>query len=100
LKTQATRISRRKATSIALKCSVSKELLGGLEKAIDKLVIEADHSICKLQEKISDVPPTDCSIDTGKTSFRVSYVVKGPKSKRPTISLEKRKGEEKEKWEQ
>jgi hypothetical protein len=98
LKSQAARIAR-KATSVALKCSVSKELLDGLEKAIDKLVLEADHSICNLQQQICDVPPipTDCSIDTltGKISFRVPRVVKGPKSKRSTISLEKRKGKKK-----
>jgi hypothetical protein len=44
LLTQAARISR-KATSIALKCSLSKQLLDDLEKAIDKLNLEADNSI-------------------------------------------------------
>jgi NCAIR mutase (PurE)-related protein len=55
LTTQAARISR-KATSIALKCSLSKELLDDLEKAIDKLDLDADNSICKVQEKANEVP--------------------------------------------
>jgi hypothetical protein len=74
LTAQAARISR-KATSIALKCSLSKELLDDLEKAIDKLDLEADNSISKVQEKTNEVPPivTDCSTNTlaGKISFRV-----------------------------
>ena len=44
LNTRAARISR-KATSLALKCSLSKELLDDLENAIDKLDLEADNSI-------------------------------------------------------
>ena len=44
LQTRAARISR-KATSIALKCSVSEELLVELEKAIDMLDEEADESL-------------------------------------------------------
>jgi hypothetical protein len=50
LNTQAARISR-KATSVALKCSVSKEFLDDLEKTIDKLDLEADNSLNKVQEK-------------------------------------------------
>jgi hypothetical protein len=98
LTAQAARISR-KATSIALKCSLSKELLDDLEKAIDKLDLEADNSISKLQEKTNEVPPivTVCSTNTlaGKISFRVPEVVKGPKNKRTVLSLEKRKGKKK-----
>jgi nucleotidyltransferase/DNA polymerase involved in DNA repair len=95
LTTQAARISR-KATSVALKCSLSKELLDDLEKAIDKLNLDADNAIMNVQEKDNEVPPVSayCSTDTltGKISFRVSRVVKGPKKKRSTTSLEKRKG--------
>jgi hypothetical protein len=54
LTTQVACISR-KATSIALKCSVSKELLDALEKAIDKLDLEADDGISKVQEKANKV---------------------------------------------
>ena len=49
MKTHAARISR-KATSLALKCSVSKELLVQLEKAIDNLDLEADNSLSKVQK--------------------------------------------------
>src|SRR4051812_38537109 len=44
LQTRDARISR-KATSIALKCSVSEELLEELEKAIYMLDLEADESL-------------------------------------------------------
>jgi hypothetical protein len=98
LKTQAARISR-KATSVALKCSRSKELLDYLENAIGNLDLEADNSLSKMQEKTNEVPPisVDCATDTlrGKISFRIPQVVKGPKSKRGTISLEKNKGKKK-----
>jgi hypothetical protein len=50
LTTQDARISR-KLTSIALKCSLSKGLLDDLENAIDKLDLDADNSILKVQEK-------------------------------------------------
>ena len=49
MKTHAACISR-KATSLALKCSVSKELLVQLEKAIDNLDLEADNSLSKVQK--------------------------------------------------
>jgi hypothetical protein len=98
LSTKAAHISW-KATSVALKCSVSKELLDDLEKAIDKLDLKADNSLSKVQEKSSEVPLplTDCAIDVlaDKLSFKVPCVVKGPKNKRGTISLEKRKGKKK-----
>ena len=41
LQTLAARVSR-KATFVALKCTTSKELLDELEKAIDKLDLEAE----------------------------------------------------------
>jgi hypothetical protein len=106
LNTQAARISR-KATSVALKCSMSKELIDDLEKTIDKLDLEADNSLNKVQEKNIGVllpstdcvplPSTDCATDvlTGKISFKVPLVVKGPKTKRGIISLEKNKGKKK-----
>jgi hypothetical protein len=56
LTTQDACISR-KATSIALKCSLSKELLDDLENAIDKLDLDADNSILKVQEKDNEVSP-------------------------------------------
>jgi hypothetical protein len=55
LKTHATRISR-KATSIALKCSKSKELLDILEKAMDKLDMDADNSLSKMEEQSNEAP--------------------------------------------
>ena len=98
LKTQAARISR-KATSVALKCSTVKELLDDLEKAIDKLDLEADNSLSKMKEKSNEVPlvSTDLSTDTlkGTISIRVPPVVKGAKSKRSKISFEKKKGKKK-----
>ena len=53
MKTHAACISR-KATSLALKCSVSKELLVQLEKAIDNLDLEVDNSLSKVQEKTDE----------------------------------------------
>ena len=80
LKTQAARISR-KATSVALKCSTVKELLDDLEKAIDKLDLEADNSLSKMKEKSNEVSlvSIDCAAKTfkGVVSFRVPLVVKG-----------------------
>jgi hypothetical protein len=98
LNTQGARISQ-KVTPVARKCSVSKELLDDLEKTIDKLDLKADNSLSKVQEKNSGVPlhSTDCATDaiTDKISFKVPHVVKCPKTKRGTISLEKNKGKKK-----
>jgi hypothetical protein len=92
LKTHAARISR-KATSIALKCSKSKELLDILEKAMDKLDLDADNSLSKMEEQSNETPLVSANFETdtfkGIVSFRVPEVVKGAKSKRGTISLEK-----------
>jgi hypothetical protein len=97
LSTQAARISR-KATSVTLKCSVSKEL-DDLKKAIDKLDLKAGNSLSKVHEKSSEVPLplTDCAIDVlaGKLSFNVPGVIKGPENKRGTISLKNRKRKKK-----
>ena len=100
LQTHAARISR-KATSVALKCSLSKELLDDLEKAIDKLDSEADNSLSKMQEQSNEVPlvSTDYTTDTlkGTISFRVPEVVKGAKNKRGSISFGKDKSKKKKK---
>ncbi|XP_066314736.1 uncharacterized protein [Miscanthus floridulus] len=56
-KTWAARISRM-ATSIALKCSVSKEL-HDLEKGMQKLDLEADVSLSKLKDKSDEVSLVD-----------------------------------------
>jgi hypothetical protein len=53
LKSYAARLSRM-ATSLALKCSVSKPLLDDLEKALQKLDLEADNSLINMRE--NDVP--------------------------------------------
>jgi hypothetical protein len=66
-----------------------------LENTIDKLDLDADNSILKVQEKDNEVPPVSAyySSDTltSKISFRVPRVVKGPKKKRSTTFLEKQK---------
>ncbi|WVZ77842.1 hypothetical protein U9M48_025657 [Paspalum notatum var. saurae] len=91
LKAYAARLSRR-ATSLALKCSVSKALLDDLEKAFDKLELEADVSLGKMRE--NEVPLVE--IDSGKDkangsiSFRVPQVVKGAQSKRAKSVVEKK----------
>ena len=98
LKTHAARVSR-KATSVALKCTRSKELLIDFEKVIDKFDVQADNSLSKMEKKSNEVPlvSTDLSTDTlkGTISIRVPPVVKGAKSKRSKISFEKKKGKKK-----
>jgi hypothetical protein len=97
-KTWAARISRM-ATSIALKCSLSKELLHDLEKGMQKLDLEADASLSKMKEKSDEVPPlsTNCATNSlkGKISFKIPEVVKGAKKKRATNILEKNTGKKK-----
>ena len=82
LKMQAARISR-KATSVALKRSISKELLDEYEKAIDKLDREADEAINQRSEKVSGVSESANDdigdILKGKVSIRVPEVIKGKK---------------------
>jgi hypothetical protein len=53
LKAHPARLSRM-ATSLALKCSGSKTLLDDLEKAFEKLELEADESLSKIRDV--DVP--------------------------------------------
>jgi hypothetical protein len=57
LKTRAALISRN-ATSIALKCSVSKELLDDFQKkkTMKKFDLEADARLRKMQEESNDAP--------------------------------------------
>jgi hypothetical protein len=97
-KTFAARISRM-ATSIALKCSVSKELLHNLEKGMQKLDLEADVSLSKMKEKSDEVPlvSIQCATDPlkGNISFKIPKVIKGPKKKRVTDILEKNTGKKK-----
>lgn len=93
LKMQAARISR-KATSVALKRSISKELLDEYEKAIDKLDREADEAISQRSEKVSGVSESANDdigdVLKGKVSIRVPEVIKGKKKR--TDVLENKKG--------
>ena len=92
LKARAARISR-KATSLALKCSASEQLLDDLERSVDKWGEEADHSLNKMREnEVPLVISNDHVMDTENStiSFRVPHVVKGPKSKRAKNVVEKK----------
>jgi hypothetical protein len=88
LRAHAARLSRM-ATSLALKCSGSKQLLDDLEKALRKLELEADDSLSKIRENDAHVvyvdPAAICGVNS-TISFRVPEVVKGAKSKREKIS--------------
>ena len=92
-KTWAARISRM-ATSIALKCSVSKELLHDLEKSMQNLDLEADAYLNKMKEKSDEVPQLSTITDPlkGKISFKTPHVVKTAKQKRLPNVLEKGTG--------
>jgi hypothetical protein len=104
LKAHAARLSR-KATSLALKCSVSRPLLDYLEKALEKLEMESDASLSNLREndvpmaslsssRVNDIPMVlnDSNVDIIKSaiSFRVPRVIKGAKSKRAKNIVEKK----------
>lgn len=95
MKAHAARLSQ-KATSLALKCSLSKPLLNELEKALDKLDLEADDSLSKMRESEVEVPlvSDECGTGTGNgtISFRVPQAVKGAKSKRAKNVVEKNAG--------
>jgi hypothetical protein len=100
LQTRAARISR-KATSIALKCSVSEELLVELEKAIDMLDLEADESLsqrgpAKPQSVHTNLSESAGDITNANISFKVPQAIKGPMVKRAKSALEK-KGTKKKK---
>lgn len=91
-KAQAALIAR-KATSIALKCSVSKELLDNLERKIDQLDLEADTTLNQRLGKSCGVPQScneyDTNILKGKVSIRLPEVIEGAKKKREDV-LEKK----------
>ena len=91
LKAHAARLSRM-ATSLALKCSVSEPLLDDLERALEKLELEANHSLNKMRENEVPLISNDHIVDTENStiSFRVPHVVKGPKSKRAKNVVEKK----------
>ena len=98
LKTQATLISRQ-ATSHALKCSPSKELLDKLQKAIHNLNLEADTYLSEMHEKSKEVPPVpNESVREpihGVISFKIPQVIKGPKNTRFKNAIEKKAGKKK-----
>jgi hypothetical protein len=93
MKAHAARLSR-KAISLALKSSVSEPLLDELEKALDKLDLEADDSLSKMRENEGPLVSNECGKDTvsGTISFRVPRVVKDAKGKQAKNIVEKRKG--------
>ena len=60
LKTQAALVSWQ-ATSLALKCSSSEELLDKLHKAMHDLNSEADNYLSEMHEKFNESPsPNKC----------------------------------------
>jgi hypothetical protein len=86
------------ATSLALKCSGSKTLLDNLEKAFEKLELEADESLSKIRDVdvpvVSNGPAASDGVNS-IISFRVPPVVKGAKTKRASNVVEKKKKEKK-----
>ena len=98
LKTHAALISRQ-ATSLALKCSRSKELLDKLQKAIHNLNLEADTYLSEMHEKSNEVPPIPNENVkqplNGVISFRIPEVIKGPKNTRFKNAVEKKAGKKK-----
>jgi hypothetical protein len=100
LNAQATLISRQ-TTSLALKCSSSKELLDKIQKAMHDLNLEADTYLSeRYYEKSNEISltPNECVLDplNGVISFRIPPVIKGPKETRFKNVLEKNPGEEEE----
>jgi hypothetical protein len=83
LKTQATLISQQ-ATSLALKCSPSQELLDKLQKDVHNLNLEADIYLSEMHEKSNEVPvvPIQGVQDAlnGVISFKIPQVIKGTKN--------------------
>jgi hypothetical protein len=96
MKAHVARLSQ-KATSLALKSSVSKPLLDELEKALDKLDLEADDSLSKMRENEGPLVSNECGKDTvsGTISFRVPRVVKDAKVKQAKNIVEKKEGKKK-----
>jgi hypothetical protein len=101
MKAHVARLSQ-KATSLALKSSVSKPLLDELEKALDKLDLEADDSLSKMRENEGPLVSNNCGTDmiSGTISFRVPQVVKGAKGKRAKNIVENKAGKKKKKSQQ
>jgi hypothetical protein len=92
LKAHVARLSRM-ATSLALKCSGSKTLLDDLERAFQKLELEVDESLSKIQDTDVLVVSNDSAgIDrvNSAISFRVPQIVKGAKTKRARNVVEKK----------
>ena len=87
-KAQCARISG-KVTSLALKCSVSNDLLDDLEKAIDKLDQEEHTTLNQRPAEPCVVSRvcTECETDIlkGKVSIRDPEVIKGRKKKREDV---------------
>jgi len=100
LNAQATLISRQ-ATSLALKCSSSKELLDKIQKAMHDLNLEADTYLSEMHDKSNEISPTpnECVRDplNGVISFRIPPVIKGPKETHFKNVLEKNPGKKKKK---
>jgi hypothetical protein len=100
LKTQAALISRQ-ATSLALKCSPSQELLDKLQKALHNLNLEADNYLSEMHEKSNEVPavPVENVQDAlnGVISFKIPQIIKGPKNKRFKNVAEKKSSGKKKK---
>jgi hypothetical protein len=71
------------ATSLALKCSVSKPILEDLEKALLKLDLQVDTSLSEMRENEGYVVSIEPAMDilNNNVTFRVPQVVKGAKSK-------------------
>jgi hypothetical protein len=97
-KTQVAHISQ-KATSIALKCSVSKEILDDLERSIDKLDLESDDSLSQRATTHCELPQScnvhDSHILKGKVSIIAAQVLNGSKNKIAKSVLEKKQGKKK-----
>ncbi|XP_015697932.1 uncharacterized protein LOC107305293 [Oryza brachyantha] len=81
------------ATSVALKCCISEEILDDLEKSINKLDLETDNYLSKMQEKSCEVPQQQQVTNTlnGAISFGVPRMVKGPKTRRSKDPVEQKK---------
>jgi hypothetical protein len=100
LNARAALISRQ-ATSLALKCSSSKELLDKIQKALRDLNLEAHTYLSERHEKSNEISPTsnECVRDplNGVISFEIPPVIKGPKETRFKNVLEKNPGKKRKK---
>jgi len=99
LNAQATLISRQ-ATSLALKCSSSKELLDKIQKAMHDLNLEADTYLSEMHEKFNESPtPNKCIREplNGVISFKIPEVIKGAKQARFKNIVEKNPWKKKKK---